>query len=67
MAATTRAKCYIHEMRDPLNLPFEPHKYNICVICQLRLLEMAKSNFRFERNQHVVRFSTQSELTKESV
>lgn len=66
MPATTRVKCYLHEMRHPLDLPYEPHKYNICLVCQLRLLEIAKTNFRFERSQHVVRISLQSEILKKT-
>jgi hypothetical protein len=51
-------------MRQPLELPYEPHKYHICVICQIRLLEIAKTNFRFERSQQVVKISIQPELQK---
>ncbi len=64
---TPRTKCYLHEMRHPVELPYEPHKYHICVICQFRLLEIAKTNFRFARGQQVIRISIQPELAKEIV
>lgn len=64
MPATTRNKCYLHEMRHPVDLPYEPHKYNLCLICQLRLLEIAKTDFRFERSRQVVRISVQPEVLK---
>jgi len=64
---TPRTKCYLHEMRHPVELPYEPHKYHICLICQLRLLEIAKTNFRFERSQQVIRISIQPELEKKIV
>lgn len=64
MPTTTRTKCYLHEMRQPLDLPYEPHKYHICLICQIRLLEIAKIDFRFERSQQVVKISIQPELQK---
>ena len=73
MSATTKAprterkQCYIHEIRQAVKLLYEPHKYHICMICQLRLLEMAQTNFRFERSQQVVRISIQPELEKATV
>ena len=60
----TRTKCYIHEMQRPLELPYEPHKYHICWICQSRLLEIAKASFSFRLQDHVVRISIQPELEK---
>jgi hypothetical protein len=36
------------------------------LICQLRLLEIAKTNFRFERSQQVVKISIQPEILKEA-
>jgi hypothetical protein len=64
---TEMTKCYIHEVRKPVKLPYEPHKYHICLICQFRLLEIAKTNFRFERSQQVIRISIQPELVKATV
>lgn len=64
MSTTTRAprtKCYIHEMRDPLELSYEPRKYHICWICQSRLLEIAKTNFHFTLRQQVITISMQPE------
>lgn len=62
----TRSKCYLHEMQRPLELPYERHKYHICWVCQSRLLEMAKANFRFEHDHQVVSISIQPELQKEA-
>ncbi len=62
----TRTKCYLHEMQRPLELPYEPRKYHICWICQSRLLEIAKTDFRFELRQQVVSISIQPELQKEA-
>ncbi len=62
-----RTKCYLHEMRDPLELSYELHKYHICWIWQSRLLEMAKTNFRLALRRQVVRISIQPELEKEVV
>jgi len=70
MPTTTRAprtKCYLHEMRHPLELPYELHKYHICWICQSRLLEMAKTNFHFALRHQVITISMQPELEKEVV
>jgi len=61
---TPRTKCYVHEMRQPLDLPYEPHKYHLCLICQIRLLEIAKTDFRFECSKQVVKISIQPELQK---
>ena len=64
---TPRTKCYLHEMRQPLDLPYEPHKYHICLICQFRLLEIAKTKFRFECSKQVVTISLQPEREKATV
>ena len=69
MPVTTRemTKCYIHDVRKPVKLPYEPHKYHICLICQFRLLEIAKTKFRFECSKQVVTISLQPEREKEPV
>jgi len=70
MATTTRAtktKCYIHEMRDPLELSYELHKYHICWICQTRLLEMARANFHFALSNQVVTISSAPKVQKATV
>jgi len=59
-------KCYIHEIRRPMELPYEPRKYHICWICQSRLVEMAKTNFRFALRHQEVTISAQPEVRKES-
>ena len=67
MATPTRAtktKCYIHEMRDPLELSYELHKYHICWICQTRLLEIAKINFHFALSDQVVTISSAPKAQK---
>ncbi len=62
-----RTKCYIHEMRDPLVLAYELHKYHICWICQSRLLEIAKTNFHFALRDQVVTISTAPTAQKATV
>jgi len=64
MTRTPRTKCYVHEVRQPLDLPYEPHKYHLCLICQIRLLEIAKTDFRFECSKQMVKISIQPELQK---
>jgi hypothetical protein len=64
---TPRTKCYLHEMRHPLELPYEPHKYHICWICQTRLLEMAKSKFHFALRDQMITISMQPAIRKEPV
>jgi hypothetical protein len=61
---TSRTQCYLHDTRKPLKVPYEPYKYHICLICQFRLLEMAKTDFRFECSQQVVKISIPPELQK---
>jgi len=61
-----KTKCYIHEMRSPLEPAFDPRKYQICSICQARLLEMAKTNLRFALNDQIVTLSTANKDVKES-
>lgn len=70
MATATRAsktKCYIHEMRHPLDLPYELHKYHICWICQSRLAEIGKANFHFALHDQVVTVSIAPRVKKEVV
>jgi len=70
MATTTHAtktKCYIHEMRQPLELAYELHKYHICWICQSRLLEIAKTNFHFALSDQVITISTAPKALKATV
>jgi len=62
---TSGTKCYIHDIRRPMELPYEPGKYHICWICQSRLLEMAKANFHFALRRHTVTISAQPEGQKE--
>ncbi len=62
---TSRTQCYIHEMRQPLDLPYERHKYHICLICQSRLLELAKADFHFSYDQQVTTFSVTPKVQKE--
>ncbi len=61
-----RTKCYLHEVQRPVDLPYEPYKYHICWICQLRLLEIAKINFRFELEHQVVTISVQPQVPEEA-
>lgn len=61
---TSKPKCYIHEMRDPLELSYELHKYHVCPICQSRLLEMAKTNFHFALSNQVISISTAPRVQK---
>jgi len=63
--ATTRTKCYLHEVQRPAELPYDRFQHHICWVCQSRLLELAKSNFRFELRQQVISISTQSQFLKE--
>lgn len=58
LTRTSKIKCYIHDMRSPLEPPFDPRKYQICSICRARLLEMARANLRFAHGDQVVTIST---------
>lgn len=69
MAAPTRVSkinCYIHDMRSPLEPPFDPRKYQICSICRARLLEMAKTNLCFTLGSQIVTLTTAPKDVKEA-
>lgn len=61
---SARTQCYIHEMRQSLDLPYERHKYHVCLICQSRLLELARANFHFSYDQHVTALSVTPKIQK---
>ena len=68
MPATTRVprtKCYFHELQRPPELPYDRFQHHVCWICQSRLLELAKNNFRFELRDQVVTISIQPEVQQE--
>lgn len=60
-----RTKCYFHEMQRPPELAYDRFQHHVCWICQARLLELAKTNFRFELNRQTVKISIQPEVLKE--
>ena len=60
-------KCYIHEMQRPLELPYIRWQYHICWICQSRLLELAKADFRFKLRDQQVTISITPEVEEEKV
>lgn len=62
---TQRTQCYIHEMRAPLDLPYERHKYHICLICRARLLELARVDFQYRRDENIITISAVPEGQKE--
>jgi hypothetical protein len=62
----SKTMCYIHEMRHPLELPYELHKYHICWTCQSRLLEIARVNFRFTLGDQTVTVSATPRAAKEA-
>lgn len=62
----SKTKCYIHEMRHPLTIPYELHKYHICWVCQSRLFEIAKVNFHFSLGDQVVTVSMAPKAAKEA-
>ncbi|NUO82221.1 hypothetical protein HUU05_19285 [candidate division KSB1 bacterium] len=56
-----RTKCYFHELQRPPELPYDRFQHHVCWICQSRLLELAKANYRFELREHVVSVALQPE------
>lgn len=58
---TPRTKCYFHEVQRPPELPYSSLHHHVCWICQARLLELAKANYRFALREHVVTVGLQSE------
>ena len=59
---TGRAKCYLHEMQRPLELPYDRFKYNICLVCQTRLLELGKADVQFQLRGQVISISAAPEV-----
>ncbi len=57
-----RTKCYFHELQRPPELPYNSFQHHVCWICQARLLELAKANYRFELREQVVMVSLQAEV-----
>ena len=57
-----RTKCYFHEMQRPPELPYDRFQHHVCWICQSRLLELAKANYRFELREQIVTITVQSEV-----
>jgi hypothetical protein len=52
-------------MQRPPELAYDRFQHHVCWICQARLLELAKTNFRFELNRQTVRISVQTEVLTE--
>ena len=46
-----KTKCFIHEMQRPLDLSYSRFEHHVCWICQTRLQELARINFKFSLDQ----------------
>jgi hypothetical protein len=62
---TGRTKCYIHEMQRPLELPYHRGQYHICWVCQSRLVELAKANYKLRLRDQLVTISIAPEVQAE--
>ena len=52
-----RTKCFIHEMQRPMELSYSRFEHHVCRICQTRLQELARVNFKFSRDQQTFAIS----------
>ena len=48
-------KCYLHEVVDPNETPYDGAVHRICVICGVKLWELANSGLEFDMRGAVVR------------
>ena len=62
-----KTKCFIHEMRLPVDLAYDRFQHHICWICQSRLQSLADIDFQFAISEQIVTISLSSENQKENV
>lgn len=63
---TGTTKCFIHEIRLPVELPYDPFQHHICWICQSRLQELADTNFHFSVGEQIIAVSQESKVQNEA-
>ena len=47
-------KCYLHEVDDPNETHFDEDNHHICLVCAVKLWEIAKDGFEFEMRNKIV-------------
>jgi hypothetical protein len=57
-------KCYLHEVQDPNLDHYDTTKHHICVICAVKLWELAKAGLEFDMRDSIVqvRIAQESDL-----
>lgn len=57
-----KKKCFIHEMRLPVDLRYDRFQHHICRHCQSRLQELADVNFQFSHGEQIITISVTTQI-----